>query len=62
MIHNERIKLLATAFNNLGVGSLLACIVVPWINHSLLGIAALGWYVFGLLSIATAQLVLWEME
>ena len=31
---DEQIKLLATAFNNLGVGGLLAGIIVPWVNQS----------------------------
>jgi hypothetical protein len=53
--------LLATALNNLGVGSLLAGIVVPWVNGSLSGGVA-GWYVFGVLCAVTAQVVLGEMR
>jgi hypothetical protein len=60
-IHNARIQLLATALNNLGVGSLLAGIVVPWVNGSLSGGVA-GWYVFGVLCAVTAQVVLGEMR
>ena len=59
---DEQIKLLATAFNNLGVGGLLAGIIVPWVNHASLGSDALGWYVFGLLGLVAAQLVLREVE
>ena len=46
---DEQIKLLATTLNNLDVGSLLAGIIVPWVNHTLLGSDAMGWHVFGLL-------------
>jgi hypothetical protein len=34
-IHNERIKLLATALNNLGIGAILAGIVAPLVNGTL---------------------------
>jgi hypothetical protein len=33
LVHNEQVKLLATAFNNLGVGAALAGTVLPFINH-----------------------------
>jgi len=35
LIHNERIKLLAMALNNLGVGAILAGIVAPLVNGTL---------------------------
>lgn len=42
MNRNEQIKLLATAFNNIGVGSLLAGIVVPWIDYGECNLFMLG--------------------
>lgn len=59
MIHIERTKLLATAFNNLGVGALLAGTIVPIVNGQ--G-GSLAWYVFGVVWIVAAQLVLGELE
>jgi hypothetical protein len=58
----DQIRLLATACNNLGVGALLAGIIVPWVNHAQLGGDALGWYTFGVIWIAIAQAALWEIE
>jgi hypothetical protein len=59
-MHNERIKLLATALNNLGVGALLAGIVVPMVVNGQGGV--LGCYVLALLSFGVAQIVLGELE
>jgi hypothetical protein len=36
LVHNERVKLLANAANNLGVGGALAGMVLPFVNHPLL--------------------------
>jgi hypothetical protein len=36
LVHNERIKLLAGALNNLGVGGALAGTVLPLVNHPLI--------------------------
>ena len=47
-IHNARIQLLATALNNLGVGAILAGVIVPSINGTV-GDAAhiVTWVVLG---------------
>jgi hypothetical protein len=48
LIHNERVKLLATALNNLGVGAIVAGIVAPTVNGTVGGAAhILAWVVFG---------------
>jgi hypothetical protein len=31
--HNERVRLLATALNNLGVGAILAGLIAPMVNR-----------------------------
>jgi hypothetical protein len=31
-VHNARVQLAATAFNNLGVGAILAGVIVPTVN------------------------------
>jgi hypothetical protein len=43
-IHNARIQLLATALNNLGVGAILAGVIVPSINGTGMGRVGLGSY------------------
>ena len=59
MIHNARIQLLATGCNILGVGALLAGTIVPMVTgHG----GLLAWYVFGVVSIAIAQLVIGELR
>lgn len=55
----EQIRMLATALNNFGVGVLLASIVVPVVNGQTSSIA---WYVFGIVWIAVAQLVIGELQ
>ena len=63
MIRNARIQLLATALNNIGVGSILAGIVAPLVN----GVAG-GWGHFaawcagGVVFLAAAQLVLGRLR
>ena len=48
MIHTERTNLLATALNNLGVGSILAGVIVPSINGTVGDVAHIAvWTVLG---------------
>ena len=58
-MHNERIRLLATACNNLGVGALLAGTIVPMVSGQS---SIVWWYLFGVIWIGVAQLVLGELE
>jgi hypothetical protein len=58
-VTDEQIKLLATACNNLGVGSVLAGFIVPLVNGQS---GSLSWYVFGVVWIGVAQLVIGELE
>ena len=58
-MHNERIRLLATACNNLGVGALLGGTIVPMVNGQS---SIVWWYLFGVIWIGVAQLVLGELE
>lgn len=53
-IHNARVQLLATALNNLGVGAILAGVIVPTINASTTAASPVIWVATGgsLLSIA----------
>lgn len=56
LIRTERTKLLATAFNNLGVGAILAGVVVPTVNGTvadLIHVAA--WIALGVCLIVYAQ-------
>ena len=63
MIHNERIKLLATALNNLGVGAILAGAVAPTVSGTLGDVLHVGaWLAFGVNLIAMAQAVLGEIQ
>ena len=62
MIHTERTKLLATALNNLGVGSILAGVIVPSINGTVGDVAHITvWVVLGADLIWLAQLWLGRM-
>jgi hypothetical protein len=56
-VHNERVKLFATALNNLGVGAIIAGIVTPMVRGEINGLASLLiWGVaIGLNLIAQAQ-------
>jgi len=48
LVHNERIKLLATASNNRGVGAILAGAMAPIVGRALGGPAhVVAWLVFG---------------
>jgi hypothetical protein len=59
MIRTERIKMFATALNNLGVGSIIAGIVVPFVHNELhSGWAVAGWLAGGALCIGAAQWLL----
>jgi len=62
-VHNARIQLLATALNNLGIGALLAGVIVPGINGTV-GDAAhiLAWIAFGASLLSAAQLVLGRLR
>jgi hypothetical protein len=61
MIHNERINLLATALNNLGVGSIIAGLVAPIVNsHFSIGVAV--WSSVGIGLICLAQLILGRLH
>jgi hypothetical protein len=56
VIHNERIKLLAGALNNLGVGTMIAGLVAPLVN-GVIGnfVQTIEWFMFGANLIAGAQ-------
>jgi hypothetical protein len=62
-VHNARIQLIATAINNVGVGSILAGIVAPVVNgtigdwHHIL-----TWCTLGADLIAMAQIVLGRLR
>jgi hypothetical protein len=59
MIRTERIKLFATALNNIGVGSIVAGIFAPMISGAAGGLAHfVAWSATGLLFIGLAQLTL----
>ena len=56
MIHTEKTKLLATAFNNLGVGAILAGVIVPTVNGAVADVAHIAaWVALGISLIAYAQ-------
>jgi hypothetical protein len=62
-IHNARIQLLATAFNNLGVGAILAGVVVPTMNGTVGDAAHIGaWLVLGADLMALAQILLGRLR
>lgn len=61
--HNERVKLLATTLNNLGVATIIAGIVAPAINGIVGDISHIGaWFVFGVDLIVLAQLCLGRLR
>jgi hypothetical protein len=54
--HNERVKLFATALNNLGVGAILAGVIVPSVNGTVSDWPHIAiWVALGLELIAMAQ-------
>ena len=56
MIHIEQTKLLATAFNNLGVGAILAGVIAPTVNGSVADLVHIGaWIALGTSLITYAQ-------
>lgn len=60
-MHNARMQLLATALNNLGVGAILAGVVVPTVNASTPAANAVHlvrWIVAGVNLLALAQFCL----
>jgi len=62
-IHNERIKLLATALNNLGVGAVLAGIVAPLVSGVAGDLAHIVvWLALGADLIALAQAALGKLR
>lgn len=64
-IHNERIKLLAAALNNLGLAFAIGGFVAPAISGRLLagaGVIQLVWLVLGTALHLCAQLVLGRMQ
>jgi len=59
MVHNAQITLLATALNNLGVGSIIVGAVVPSVNRSVADFTHItAWLIFGLGLLGLTQLVL----
>jgi hypothetical protein len=62
-VRNERAKLLATAFNNLGVGAILAGIIVPSANGSVADITHIAvWLIAGADLIWLAQIWLGRLR
>ena len=62
-IHNARVQLLATALSNLGVGAILAGVIVPSINGTV-GDAAhiVTWVVLGADLMALAHIMLGRLR
>jgi hypothetical protein len=61
--HNERVKLLATALNNLGVGAILAGFVAPMVRGEINSLASvLVWAAIGVNCIVQAQLWLGRLR
>jgi hypothetical protein len=61
--HNERVKLLATAMNNLGVGAIIAGFLAPLVRGEINSLASvLIWLMIGLQFIAQAQLWLGRLR
>ena len=57
MIRTEQTKLLATAFNNLGVGAILAGVIVPTVNGTVADLSHIAaWVALGVSLIAYAQI------
>jgi hypothetical protein len=61
--HNPRVQLIATAFNNLGVGSMLAGIVAPVVTGAAGGWLRFGaWFAVGVLFLTLAQIILGRLR
>jgi len=62
-IYNARISLLATALNNIGVGSIIAGIAAPLVKGEINGLMSVGiWLVIGIDFIGQAQLLLGRLR
>ena len=62
-VHNARITLLATALNNLGVGAIIAGILVPMVKGEINGPASVViWMIVGLECIVLAQAFLGRLR
>jgi hypothetical protein len=62
-VHNARITLLATALNNLGVGSIMAGIVAPVVNGTVGDFVHITtWVMLGADLIAMAQVLLGRLR
>jgi hypothetical protein len=60
---NERVKLFATALNNLGVGAIITAIVAPAVNDHISDWRhTLAWLTLGVCLIGLAQLTLWRFH
>ncbi|MBV8523167.1 MAG: hypothetical protein JOY71_13755 [Acetobacteraceae bacterium] len=63
LVQNERIKLLAIALNNLGVGAILAGIVAPMVSGTAGGLGhAVGWFLLGADLIGMGQILLGRLR
>jgi hypothetical protein len=63
LIHNARVQLLATAFNNIGVGSIVAGIVAPLVTGSGAGtLHFLEWLAGGAMFLLFAQVILGRLR
>jgi hypothetical protein len=61
--HNERVKLFATALNNLGVGAIIAGVVVPTVSGRVGDLIHVGlWLVFGVDLVLVAQMCLGRLR
>jgi hypothetical protein len=62
-VHNARVQLLATALNNLGVGSIMAGIVAPVVAGTVGDFVHITtWVILGADLIALAQMVLGRLR
>jgi hypothetical protein len=62
-VHNARIQTLATALNNLGVGSILTGIVAPVVHNEIKsGLTVAGWLVGGVACVGAAQWLLGRLR
>jgi len=65
LVHNERIKLVATALNNLGVGSIVGGFIGPAVNGRLgsgQAAATIAWIAAGIILHSFARGVLGELR
>jgi hypothetical protein len=57
-IRNARLQLVATALSNLGVGSVLAAIVTPFVRGEVNAWSIAGWLAVGIVLVSAAQWIL----